>query len=316
MKNESNTRNSQRAIPRICALAVGLILVTSLPAAASWNEQRVVGIPGVIRAVDYRGAEGGICKAPNVIEPLNCNDSNLNQIFIDRFSVSTAPYSVYQTIRVTAYLYYWNGSRWTMTGPRPSQISGSWITPFANYGSIFGNPAPDMYIPDYCPVSCKPAFAGLSRQYSFTLMVSVEWLDSSTGNVLAMAYYTPGNNSTYDIGCADYAQRIMGRCKPGWGPRAAYQPISRPSDTSTFLGELRNSSRPRCGSGCHSAALDDNIEGTLVWRRRVAYGPRHYSAWHKRSIKLSSFVRALRIIKRAEYSRLKLNQGYLLLDES
>src|SRR5439155_26574688 len=42
------------------------------------------------------------------------------------------------------------------------------------------------------------------KGYFFTVGDTITWLDSSTGNVLARAFYTPGTDTTYDVGCANY----------------------------------------------------------------------------------------------------------------
>lgn len=222
MKNESNIRNQQRVL-RIATLLVlsasviGFIGATASPAAASWRAQTQVGTPGRVILIDGKGAEGGICGDPKAKEPPLCtvdymgDYSNWNQIFINRFQVYTLSNPVYQTILVTKYLYYWSGSQWLLW--KQSVESSTPLLP--GWNSIFGSPSFLLAAPYPCPSSgCSPAFGPIPRGYSYTVVIQISWLESSTRRVLAQAFYTPvnGNPTTYpltnnqtDIGCAQFA---------------------------------------------------------------------------------------------------------------
>ena len=218
MKNESNIGNSQRVVRAarllvLSASVIGFIGATASPAAASCQETHLKGSPGGVMLMNYRAAEGGICGAVEVnpSESSNCTD-NFNWIFIDRFFVSTAPYAVPQTIKVDEYLYQWNGQFWTLA----IAIPRTEFSPSSVYlGWYFGSPAPDVNAPCSNWGGCRPTFVYLPRgkKYSYTVVVKISWLDSSTGNVLAQANYIPGTDFVSDIGCALRASNsFVNRC--------------------------------------------------------------------------------------------------------
>jgi len=228
MKNVSNIGNSQRVMRAarllvLSASVIGFIGATASPAAASWRQTIQLGTPGFVNLLDTKGAEGGMCGDPNANEPQYCTKdyrgdySNWNQIFINRFAVYTTPkFAVNQTIVVTNYLFKWDSSqaRWIQL----QQSTPLYSPPLApGWNRIFGSPAFDVLAaPAHCPSStlCTPAFGPIARGNSYTVLVQISWLESSTGRVLAQASYTPVNanpptnpptNNQNDIGCAPWA---------------------------------------------------------------------------------------------------------------
>ncbi len=212
----------------IVVTVVGIIGATASPAVASWQITVLPpnGAPGNVVLWTHLGAQGGICGDQYVLNPpANCdaNHKDFYQIFIDPFWVSTAPYSVSQTITVDADLYYYNGFLWARatywrTVSAESLVS---IPPFLNLGWTFGNPAHEV-VPS-CSIAsshrCWPVFYGLPGGYFYTVVVTISWLNSSTRNLLARASYIPGTDPSVDIGCAKWAsgslpQQPVVRCIP------------------------------------------------------------------------------------------------------
>jgi hypothetical protein len=209
------TRGHQmrRAIFIVVTL-VGIIGATASSAQDSWQRKTLKGSPGEVSYFDvYRGAEGGMCgdhsATDRSIPP--CTQT-YNWIFISRFWVYPAvPYSVSQTIRVTAYLYEYSFqySKWIQS----PVIRGSWwpsVLSFYNLRWIFGSPPSDYNVG--CPfgTGCTPALewipSGMGKFY--TVLVQISWRDSS-GNELALANYIPPPadlaHNIHHIGCAGFA---------------------------------------------------------------------------------------------------------------
>jgi len=223
----------RRAIFIVVTL-VGIVGATpSLAQLRAWQSTTVYGDPGFMVFVYRRGAEGGICGDTNQIpKPPACYfatgapKTDLNQIFIDPFYVFTTRDPVAQTIRVEAYLYHYdvNASQWAFSplgfNPYYEHETGLPIRPntnvATNYGAWFGS------ILLSCPWQfggCDPAFAGIPRGSSYTILLRIIWTNFyDPNNLLAEAYYIPGTNlywdgkyppghwNSDDMGCAPFAQ--------------------------------------------------------------------------------------------------------------
>jgi len=226
MKNVSNIGNSQRVMRAarllvLSASVIGFIGATASPAAASWRQTIQLGTPGFVNLLDTKGAEGGMCGDPKANEPQYCTKdltadySYLNQIFINRFAVYTTPkFAVNQTIVVTKYLFYWDSSKGWIQWKHSTPEYSAPLAP--GWNRIFGSPAFDVVAPAPCPSNtlCTPAFGPIAGANSYTVVIQISWLESSTGRVLAQASYTPVNanpptnpptNNQNDIGCAQFA---------------------------------------------------------------------------------------------------------------
>ena len=222
------TRGDQmRRAVFIVVTVVGIIGAS--PAVASWERTILYpyGVPGTLVPRYYPRVEGGICgdTNPNAIptEPLTCNgdDTSLYQIFIDPFRVYAATtYSVSQTIKVEADLYYYDSSSksWALATIAPKKLAYSQPIPaFSNGSWTFGHPASDVIatcVLDLRKLQCYPAFFALPGGFYYTVVLTISWLNSSTGKVLAKASYLPGIDPLHDIGCAFYAEYVVGRCLP------------------------------------------------------------------------------------------------------
>ena len=173
------------------ASSVAVVLATALPAAASWHRTTNAGSPGYVTNVDTPGAQGGICGLPAT----GCPRTD-DQIFIDRYRAWTAPYSAYQTMTSTAYLYYSNGQTWVLYA---THSEGSCYGP-GNGSSYctFGSPAPDL------ASGGSPAFINMPQGWKWTLVVRVSWYNYNTGALLAQADYRP-TYSYDDLDCASFA---------------------------------------------------------------------------------------------------------------
>jgi hypothetical protein len=197
---------------RIVIATVFFLAAGAIPALATWTRIPTYRTPGYVGLRDRKGAEGGICGAPQQYPP--CNSSK-DQIFVNRYVAYTTSDAVRQNISSTAYLFVANGSSWVqVTGYGSPKFEGT-CSNLAGGGvggcGPFGSPSPE--IEPGCPntYTCTPAFYPLPADgHRWTVVVQVSWYNTATGALIAQAVYIPTgyhNPTNYwaDIGCASFA---------------------------------------------------------------------------------------------------------------
>jgi len=209
---------------RIIAAAV-LFLAAGAVSALAWMQHTTYPSPGTypgpgyVGPVDWVGAEGGVCGAPD--ESIVC-DSRYDQMFVNRYVAYSTSAAVAQNIQSTAHLYYWNGSSWQHLlsnnyGTCRNRAGGG------NGWCNFGSPAPDLE-PGCAKgtYTCTPAFYNLPADgRSWTVDVTVTWRNAAIGALIAQAIYHPRGTAESEIRCAPWAQKNLKRCwdSDGWDAR-------------------------------------------------------------------------------------------------
>lgn len=184
----------------VVALVFGLAVAS--PSSAAWSTRTNFGSPGAVQGIDSVAVQGGVCGNPEPMAYKCTASSQYNQIFVSNYIAYAAPYSGAQTIRSTAYLYYYNGSTGQWTQYRSWSYAPCypvWQGQYCTFG--FSSPTTGS-------APWQPAFIDLQRGFSWTVAVKVDWYSYSTGQALASASYYPGVTAS-DIGCAYYASTLL-----------------------------------------------------------------------------------------------------------
>jgi hypothetical protein len=190
MKNESNAGNLQRDISGICAFALGLIVVTCLPAGA---------VTPTVLSGDC--SPGNAVAWPRPVGTAGVASNGFGYIGTRAFTVNAIPYNPYckepdrsnwrnnQQIQIDWWVYWWNSgqNRWDALnlGNNGGTASYDWVNAYG--------PNSSYKIPQH--------YKQISRNYTYALALRIAWIN----NERPMAAATYWFDQYGDLAC-----------EPGW----------------------------------------------------------------------------------------------------